>query len=426
MPMPTVMLRAMRRFVLAAFALSVLTACFRSDERVADPFEPTVLPRLQLTELVQIGSGIGPTEHVLHKVSRAIVLSTGEIALANINSEILVFGVQGDLRRTSGRKGSGPGEFQFLLDIVRLDDDRILAWDPALSRVTVFGQDGRLDYMCTPQWGESAQVGGGFVGAFGDGSFVLELRSSSESRPSASDGFRRDTIPFLLFDHSGALIRSIGHFIRRQRYYSASSGYRLFLFDTSVQSRLAEGELLVGENDSIALMRFDSSGTTGPRLNLDRSPRRVTDLDIEAGWRAWEVRQTLAAEEQLGQASLTLDRRAVLAMRARVRARVEEGVATARKTIEPAEMLPAYKSIIVGSDGALWVEDYLSPTMGVSRWILMGAGFSPIGWIELQPNEQLLAAGPNSVVVLRKDQLDVESVAILGGDWPTAGSLNDM
>jgi hypothetical protein len=416
----------MRHFGLAASALTVLAACLASDETVVDPFEPTVLPRIHLTEHARLGSGTGLTEHVLHKVSRAIVLSTGEIALANINSEILVFGGQGDLRRTLGRKGSGPGEFQFLLDIVRLDDDRILAWDPALSRVTVFGRDGRLDYVCTPQGVNLADVGGGFVGAFGDGSFVLEARPSWESRQSAPDGFRSDTIPFLLFDHSGALLRSIGQFIRRQRSYSASSGYRRFLLDTSIQALLADGELLVGENDSIVLMRFDSSGIARPRLELNRSPRRVTDRDIEAGWRAWEERQMVASGEMLEQAAMTLDRSAVEEMRARMRASVEEALATAKETIEPAEMLPAYKSIIVGSDGALWMEDYLSPTLGVSRWILMSAGFSPIGWIELQPNERLLAAGPNNVIILRTDELDVESVVILSGEWPIAGSFGGI
>jgi hypothetical protein len=198
------------------------------------------------------------------------------------------------------------------------------------------------------------------------------------------------------------------------------------LLDTSIQALLADGELLVGENDSIVLMRFDSSGIARPRLELNRSPRRVTDRDIEAGWRAWEERQMVASGEMLEQAAMTLDRSAVEEMRARMRASVEEALATAKETIEPAEMLPAYKSIIVGSDGALWMEDYLSPTLGVSRWILMSAGFSPIGWIELQPNERLLAAGPNNVIILRTDELDVESVVILSGEWPIAGSFGGI
>jgi len=41
-----------------------------------------------------------------------------------------------------------------------------------------------------------------------------------------------------------------------------------------------------------------------------------------------------------------------------------------------------------------------------------------VGWIELPPNERLLAAGPDRMVVLRKDDLEVESVVVYGGAWP--------
>ena len=407
----------MRRFGTTASALTALTACVAPNETVVDPFDTTVLPRIQTTEQLRIGIGSGATDHVLYQVSDAIVLGTGEIAVSNANSEILVFDPQGHLHRTLGRRGGGPGEFRFLLDIVRLDDDRIIAWDPAQARVTVFQQDGRFDHTSTPQGVDLAQVGGGFVGAFGDGSFVLGGRSSLEVNPDTRDGSRRDTIPFLLFDHTVALVRTIGQFVRPERFYSSGSGYKRYLLDTSVQALLVDGELLVGENDSIVLMRFDSSGVVRPRLSLDRIPRPVTDLDIEAGWRAWVERQALAQEEMLGQAMISLDERALLEMRERMRARAEDGLAEAKRTIEPAGTLPAYKSIIVGSDGAIWLEDYLSPTLDISRWVLMDADFSPVAWIELQPNERLLAAGRNRLVILRKDELDVESVVILGGDW---------
>ncbi len=407
----------MRRFGTAASALAALSACAAPNETVVDPFDTTVLPRIQTTEQLRIGSGLDATDHVLHQVSDAIVLGTGEIAVSNANSEILVFGPDGDLHRTLGRRGGGPGEFRFLLDMVRLDDDRILAWDPAQARVTVFQEDGRFDHTCTPDGVDLARVGGGFVGAFGDGSFVLEGRSSSEANSGMPSGLRRDTIPFLLFDHTGALIRTIGQFVTRERLYSSGSGYKRYLLDTSVQALLADGELLVGENDSIVLMRFDSSGVVRPRLSLDRIPRPVTDLDIEAGWRAWVERQVVARQEMLAQAMISLDEQALLEMRERLRAEVEDGLAEAKRTIEPAGTLPAYKSIIVGSDGTIWLEDYLSPTLDISRWVLIDADFSPVGWIELQANERLLAAGSNKLVILRKDELDVESVVILGGDW---------
>ena len=412
----------MRRLSITASALTALTACSAPDAAVVDPFDPAVLPRISLTEQAQISSGADAEEYMLHQVSRAVVLGTGEIAVANVNSEILVFGPEGGLRRKVGRSGGGPGEFRFLLNIVRLDDDRILAWDPAQARVSVFRQDGQLDYVCTPQGVDLAQVGGGFVGAFGDGSFVLQGRSSSEIRPEAPDGLRRDTIPFLLFDRSGELVRTIGEFARPERLYGRGSGYTRYLLDTSVNTLLSSGKLLVGDNDSMSLMQFDSSGTSRAALRLARNPRPVTEADIEAGWQDWMEQRVVAREQMLGQAMMTLDEAALHALRDRIRGEVEADLTDAKRRIEPAGFLPAYKSLIVGSAGTLWMEDYLSPTSEVSRWILLDSGFSPAGWIELRPNERLLAAGPDIVVVLRKDELDVESVVILSGVWSATQS----
>jgi hypothetical protein len=412
----------MSRCILAASALSVLTACSTADESTVDPFDPTVLPQIQLTELVELGRDINGSEPVLNRVTGAIILSNEEIALASDHGEILVFGVSGDFRRRLGRQGEGPGEFRFIDGIVRLDDNRILAWDPALDRLTVFGRDGILEKTITPTWALSKQAGVGFVGAFGDGSFVLEDRSRGEPAEDAPDGFGQDTIPYLLFDPSGVLVRTIGHFVPRAREYTAEGGFQRYLFDTSVLSRIVGDELLVGENESIVLVRFDSSGTARPRLSLERGPEGVTELDIEAGWRVWEEQMVVQQEQMMDQMAASFGGSAAAAMQQRA----DEALARAREAIQPPEFLPAYKSIVVGSDGALWVEDYLHPTEEISRWILMGAGFSPVGWIELQPKERLLAAGPNSLIVLRKDDLDVESVVIFHGDWPVVGSLDGV
>ena len=397
----------MCRVRLALTVASVLAACSSPNDAAVDPFATTALSRIPLAEQATIES------ETLNQVDGAIVLSTGDVAVANNHSEILVFGPQGDLRRTIGRSGGGPGEFRFLMTIVGLDRDRILTWDPAQARVTVFRPDGALDYTTTPQGVDLARIRATFVGAFGDGSFVLEDRSGSGAGLDVPNGLRKDTISYLLFAPSGALLRTVGTFIRPERYYSAGSGYKRYLLDASVHAVLTKDLLLVGESDALTLARFDSSGATRPTLSLHRDPRPVTESDIEAGWREWADQRALAKEQLMAQAAVMLDEAAVLDLRKRIRAEVDDELANARKTIEPATYLPAYKAIIVGSDGALWLEDYLSPTVEVGRWVLMDAEFSPVGWIELQPNETFLAAGPRVAVIVRKDALDVESIVLL-------------
>lgn len=82
---------------------------------------------------------------------------------------------------------------------------------------------------------------------------------------------------------------------------------------------------------------------------------------------------------------------------------------------------PAYTSIVVASDHSLWLEDHLHPVEAETRWFPMDEGFEPVGWIAWPPNERLLAAGSGRLVVLRKDELGVESVVVYGGAWPQAG-----
>lgn len=405
------------RLVAGSIAMLWSTACLPSDESAADPFDPAVLPRLQLTEVAEIGRSGDRPGPVLNRVTDAIMLDAEEIALASDEGEILVYGVRGDYRRGWGRRGEGPGEFRFIQDIVRLDDDRILAWDPALARATVFTRDGRLDFTCTPPWARSQQAGVEFVGAFADGTFVLGDRTRRAPLPGTPDGLRSDTIPFLLFDRSGEQVRTIARFVLRPRRFDARSGFQSFLLDSSVQFGIVGDELLVGETDAIALQRFDSTGTALTGLRLERPPRPVTEPDLEAAWLAWGEQMVLQQRQMLAQAAATSGSGTVSV----TRQEAEEAIAGYRETVEPAGFLPAYKSMIVGGDRALWLEDYLHPTEDVTRWFLMDDGFLPVGWIELPPRERLLAAGPDRLLVLRKDALDVESVVVYGGEWPATG-----
>ena len=118
-------------------------ACAQSGEGVHDPFDPTTVPQFELRELMEVGRDNDGSVPLLNRVTAAIFVGSQEIAVASNEGEILVFRVDGEFLRRLGRSGEGPGEFRFVQDIVSLDGNRILAWDPALDRVTVFERDGR-------------------------------------------------------------------------------------------------------------------------------------------------------------------------------------------------------------------------------------------------------------------------------------------
>lgn len=82
----------------------------------------------------------------LFGVAGAVRLSDGRIAIADRGSSgIRLYSSGGSHVRTSGGKGSGPGEFRGVDGIARIRGDTILVWDRSAGRMSVFdpaGTDG--------------------------------------------------------------------------------------------------------------------------------------------------------------------------------------------------------------------------------------------------------------------------------------------
>lgn len=90
-------------------------------------------------EVVIPGDGQG---YSMTRVAGIVELRDGGVALLlPVERQLLLFGPKGDLRRTVGRSGSGPGEFDAprLLGARR---DSLWVWDAAQSRISLFAPDG--------------------------------------------------------------------------------------------------------------------------------------------------------------------------------------------------------------------------------------------------------------------------------------------
>ena len=97
--------RIPRFMVLQLGALTI--ACQATGDGAVDPFDPDILPRLELTEVSRIGGHDDRETYSLSGVSSAIMLSTDEIALADGGSqEIRVYGMRGDYCRARKHKSS--------------------------------------------------------------------------------------------------------------------------------------------------------------------------------------------------------------------------------------------------------------------------------------------------------------------------------
>ena len=81
----------------------------------------------------------------LYQPVRLAVGESGAIYIIDSQDwSIKVFDPLGNFIREFGRKGQGPGEFQFITEMEFLEDGRLLVLDPALRRITLFSPEGEF------------------------------------------------------------------------------------------------------------------------------------------------------------------------------------------------------------------------------------------------------------------------------------------
>lgn len=65
--------------------------------------------------------------------------SHGNVYVGDRSGQLVVFAADGSILRKLGRKGQGPGEFDYIQGVRVLPGDSVYAFDSGLQRVTVFG-----------------------------------------------------------------------------------------------------------------------------------------------------------------------------------------------------------------------------------------------------------------------------------------------
>ena len=119
--------RALRTAGLAPLLSSLAAACFASDAppRVANPDRPVNgVATCSLDELWRRGGE--QDELFFGLVVQACAAPTGEIFLLDAQlNEVLVLSPAGDLLRTIGREGEGPGEFRGAGDLLLMPEGTV-------------------------------------------------------------------------------------------------------------------------------------------------------------------------------------------------------------------------------------------------------------------------------------------------------------
>lgn len=385
---------------LLLFCVSTLGACSAGGSRPADVTRTdsagveivtngtatvSSLPewRLADTPRYRVGKVEGATEYQFFRVSGVSVLPGDTVVVVNGGSqEVRFYDGQGRFIRSVGRKGDGPGEFQFPSGVWCVGDS-LEVWDGALRRLSVFGHDGRFVRVAPlERKGLNTQI----VGIFADGSFVtqdmwMSIKGEAMSpvllhfAAFGADGRFRDSLP----DQPDGLMGVLGE--------SGLVGGPLF----GVRAATAAGarSYWVGTGERPEIRRLGPDGKLRQVVRWADEDRTVSQDDVHRYW----AKMLKGVDRP--------DRKAQI-----------ENV---RRSMPVADVFPVFDHLESSRGDGLWIRRYRHPgDEGPDRWMVADSSGALVARIVTPQNLRIFEIGSDYVAGTQPDGMDVEHVVVYG------------
>lgn len=317
--------------------------------------------------------GRGPDAAIdLYRVRGGVLLPDGGVAIANGGSqEVLYFTPTGEPLRRVGGEGQGPGEFSNIFWLQAGFDGAVFVSDPGNQKIVHLDPYGSvieshpIRFEPEVEASERAMVGRGFAVAMAGPSRVV-------------------AVPWAVAELDGV----DGPLPLRGELRSYSGDLSEFVAIDSVLLRTwyeAEQEEgpPIGQVYEAPVFVFSANGAW--TAYSDATTHRVTVLE--------EGRPSYVIREARSRTPFTPDS-------------VPEFYPAV------ADSTPSYRAVAVDADGRVWVRSGASVSDGVVEWRVFSRRGLDVDEIELPQSSDVLDARGDRVLLLERDELDVESVVI--------------
>jgi hypothetical protein len=234
-------------------------------------------------EVLRIGTADGDPDYQFGRITGLAVLSDRRVAVADqLAHNVRYFSPEGELERTVGRQGSGPGEFgSRALYLVRMKGDTILVIDNGNNRVVhVFAPDG------TQLAGFSLAPRDGYRAVNWDQDLAGRLAVGWEAivRP---DMPLADTLTHIVeVDLRGEIIDTLGRAPSPQAAVIEGDTRLRYYYRGEVGYDFCGGGIWIGSSDEYRMTWFGPSGDPERVMSLARESVPMDGRD-EAVMMAW-------------------------------------------------------------------------------------------------------------------------------------------
>lgn len=366
--------------------------------------------RVSETPQTAIGMSGGDQAYELFRPRAAFRLSDGRIVIGNTGTlQIRFYDDSGRHLMDVGRGGGGPGEFGRLDRVFRVAGDSVVVYDQTQRRITIFGPNGaHVRDISLDQRNRNFFPA---IGArFSDGSYIgsLRLRRENDELPR---GLVQDSILVLRFSVAGELLDTLGVFHNRvMDVQTRSIGNNSFrgpaevAFSPRTVWTAANDKLLVGTSDHYDIRVFQQDGALAEIVRKNHAPVPVADADRRRLVQAWrDIWYDRLDNPEIQYVLHTLE---------------ESPLPDAFPAFDPQVLDDQGRrigeSLLIDSDGNLWVAEYRPPGNDLPRWSVFDADGRWLGELTLPERFTLTDAGSDYLLGVSRDELGVESVMLYG------------
>jgi hypothetical protein len=324
-----------------------------------------------------------PANAVLYFVRGAVRLSNEEVVIANGGAHQLHwYDASGELLRTVGREGAGPGEFGQLNWIARHGADSVLVLGGRARRLSVFDPGGTF-VRSVP-----VAARGDYWGTFADGSPLL-----GQDRYGGEGFVRQDVVLWKLSVADGSA-DSLGTYGGDEQIIGRDGNMFFILsapFGRQGVFAVSGARYLVADQEQYEISEYTSDGGLARLFRIRQTPATVTSVDIdrfrEGSIAAYEGSDLEAWQRRLDEQPYP-------------------------------DVFPTHGAMMVDKLGQLWLQAFPKPWDELVEWWVFDPEGRPIGTVTLPTAFEAYEIGEDYLLGKWADSLDVEHVGMYGLSKP--------
>jgi hypothetical protein len=330
-----------------------------------------------------VGAADGSPDQLLYRVQGARRLPDGSVAILNAGShEVRIYDAAGTLRSTAGRRGGGPGEFDFPLGFGVFPPDTLVVYDATERRVSLFLPDGSFV--------DSRSAAMGLSGLNG----FLDAETAVLSAPASTPRSQRDLVTRYSFvvrvvSLATGAADTVATVDGAETLQTVIGGERIITtpvpFTANPSTRVFRGEIHVVDPVHPEVRIYGRDGRLARILRTGLPARAMDRGEFER-----ELADALDAVEPAAR---------------RAAARLAD------QAIAPAAR-PFFDRLVIADNGETWLRIYEPPTAAAHDWLVLDRAGAPFAQVSVPATFWIYQVVDDHVLARHVDGLGVEYVRL--------------